>query len=171
MDFMSENLIDDMYGVCKLGFRIEPPLSGSKISENQSDVGEYFYYQSIYQFIFFQRWNIVRWLKVLKRGNWKEMQKMNECGYGSIIINPFENLEKFMRDLKCTYDDNENRCSTLGGFTIKKAKNSDFYYSLTYDHKYYLCFHLAPALDRETFNQLYDDFTHIELEFSDWLPR
>lgn len=169
MDFMSENLIDDMYGVCKLGFGIEPPLFGCKISENQSNVGEYFYYQSIYQFIFFQRWNIVRWLKVLRRGNWKEMREMDAHGFGKIIINPFENLEKFMRDLKCTYDDNSHRNSTLGGFSIRKTKNSDFDYSLTYDHKYYLCFHLVPFIDENPLNQLYDDFTHIKLEFSDSL--
>ena len=82
MEYMDEYYNED---VMKLETLSDRPFSGVKISENQTDIERYFYYQSMIQFAFFQRWNLVRWIKTLKRGNWDEMKEMNE-GFGSIII-------------------------------------------------------------------------------------
>lgn len=168
MEYMDEYYNED---VMKLETLSDRPFSGVKISENQTNIEGYFYYQSMIQFAFFQRWNLVRWIKTLKRGNWDEMKEMNE-GFGSTIISPFESLERFIKDLKRTYGNNQIRFSDLGDFTVLKTESSRLYY-ITYNYEFYLSFRLVPAVDEDGFSYLYDDsnFTRIELELCKYVEK
>lgn len=165
MEYMNEDFNDDLWG--QMEFSCKTPMMGCKMSDNQTDIGEYFYKQSIAQFLFMQRWNIVRWLKVLKRNDWKEMDNMNRYGYGSLVINPYESLEKFIRVLKYTYG---TEYSDLRGFLIVSDDNLKKRCRITYNKEFYLNFELFPSdldfLSHAT--QLYGDFTSVKLSFESY---